>query len=64
MLGTKPLDTKVPGIDNLAKFVFDSLNGVLHADDGQPAKVVLLKTYHMDPPFAGKTLIKFKTSTN
>jgi len=64
LLGTRPMDTKVPDIDNLAKFVFDSLNGVLYADDSQLVKVVMLKMYHMDPPFTGKTLIKFKTSTN
>jgi len=64
LLGTEPLDTKVPDVDNLAKFVFDALNGVLYADDSQLAKVVLLKTYHMEPPFTGKTLIKFKSSTN
>jgi len=64
LLGTRPMDIKVPDIDNLAKFVFDSLNGVLYADDSQLVKVVLLKTYHMDPPFTGKTLIKFKMSTN
>ena len=64
LLGTRPLDTQVPNIDSLATFVFDSLHGVLHADDSQLVKVVMLKTYHMDPPFTGKTLIKFKTSTN
>jgi len=64
LLGTRPMDTKAPDIDNLAKFVFDSLNGVLYADDGQLVKVVMLKTCHMDPPFTGKALIKFKMSTN
>ena len=64
LLGTKPCDTKVPDIDNLAKFVLDALNGVLYADDRQLARLVLEKTYHMEPPFTGKTLIKFKTANN
>ena len=64
LLGTKPCDTKAPDIDNLAKFALDALNGVLHADDRQLARLVLEKTHHMEPPFAGKTAIKFKTANN
>lgn len=35
-------------IDNLAKFVLDSLNGVLYADDHQVVSLICTKCYHDD----------------
>ena len=53
-------DTRVPDIDNLAKFVLDALNGVVYKDDGQVCKLVLYKLVDNQPPCDGRTIIRFK----
>ena len=62
LLHTTPLDVHTPDLDNLAKFVMDALNGVIYTDDRQVVRLILRKTYHMEPPFTGKTRVSFKMS--
>ena len=40
---------KTPDIDNLVKGVFDSINGILWADDNQVASVAASKVYSTEP---------------
>lgn len=47
--------TSTPDVDNLAKFVFDSLNGVYWKDDKQIFHVDALKIYSTEP----RTVINF-----
>lgn len=41
--------TKKPDVDNLIKFVFDALNGILWADDSQIIRVTASKSYSNTP---------------
>ena len=52
-------DTKKPDIDNLAKFVMDSLNGVVYRDDAQVVKTTLYKVVDKLPPYEGRTVVQF-----
>ena len=52
-------DTKKPDIDNLAKFVMDSLNGVVYADDSQVVKTIMYKLVDNVAPFDGRTVVEF-----
>ena len=51
--------TKVPDIDNLAKFVLDALNGVVHKDDKQVSFLCLFKVGDSCPPHEGRTIVRF-----
>jgi Holliday junction resolvase RusA-like endonuclease len=42
-------------VDNLAKFVLDSLNGVLYEDDKQVASLQVTKVYDHEDPYTGST---------
>lgn len=55
----QPHDKK-PDIDNMAKFVLDSLNGVIYKDDEQVVKLVLYKTMDSVPPYEGRTIVEFR----
>lgn len=45
-------------MDNLAKFVLDSMNSVFYADDRQVVSLCIEKRY--DPDYYGKTTVKIK----
>jgi len=60
--GTRPWDAKRPDINNMAKLVMDALTGVLHPDDQQTVQMML--TCDTRPPHSGKTVIRFKSTTN
>jgi len=60
MLCSLPPDKSTPDADNLAKFAWDAINGVVHGDDRQIARIRNTKTFHTTPPFTGKTTVKFK----
>jgi len=64
LYGTQPWDTKRPDVDNLAKLVMDALSGVLYPDDQQIVQILMTKTCDTRPPYAGKTIIRFKSTTN
>jgi Holliday junction resolvase RusA-like endonuclease len=53
-------DVMRPDIDNLLKFVMDSLNGVLYNDDEQVVKLISYKMLDVEPPYEGRTVITFK----
>lgn len=53
-------DTKRPDIDNLTKFVMDSLQGVAYSDDKQVVSLVAEKQVDSIPPFTGRTLVEFE----
>ena len=46
---TKQWHVKKPDIDNLAKAIMDSLNGLAYKDDSQIYSLTLLKTYSESP---------------
>lgn len=48
-------------VDNLAKFVLDSLNGILYQDDRQVASLQIVKVYDHEEPFAGSTDVIIQT---
>ena len=60
MLNSHTPNKSTPDADNLAKFMCDAINGVVHADDRQIARIRITKTFHTTPPFTGKTAVKFK----
>lgn len=47
-LDGKPCDKK-PDIDNLVKFIFDALRGVLYTDDAQVVSGIFRKIYSITP---------------
>eukprot|EP00543_Licmophora_paradoxa_P006569 CAMPEP_0202455834 /NCGR_PEP_ID=MMETSP1360-20130828/13268_1 /ASSEMBLY_ACC=CAM_ASM_000848 /TAXON_ID=515479 /ORGANISM="Licmophora paradoxa, Strain CCMP2313" /LENGTH=60 /DNA_ID=CAMNT_0049075513 /DNA_START=266 /DNA_END=448 /DNA_ORIENTATION=- len=47
-------------VDNLAKFVLDSLNGVLYHDDRQVVELIAIKRYDNDDMCRGKTIVKIQ----
>lgn len=49
-----------PDIDNLAKFVLDSLKGVAYADDSQVVKLVLYKIMDSEDECNGATKVHIK----
>lgn len=49
-----------PDIDNLAKFVLDSLKGVAYADDSQVVKLVLYKIMDSEGECNGATKVHIK----
>lgn len=49
-----------PDIDNLAKFVLDSLKGVAYADDSQVVKLVLYKIMDSEGECNGCTKVQIK----
>ena len=49
-----------PDIDNLAKFVLDSLKGVAYADDSQVVKLVLYKIMDTEGECNGATKVHIK----
>ena len=49
-----------PDIDNLAKFVLDSLKGVAYADDSQVVKLVLYKIMDSEGECNGATKVQIK----
>jgi hypothetical protein len=51
-------------VDNLAKFVLDSLNGILYADDQQVVSLHCIKVYHDDEDFLGKSVLRITTITH
>ena len=52
-----------PDIDNLAKFVLDSLNGIAYQDDSQVVKLVVYKLMDSDFPCNGRTIVEVKEFT-
>jgi len=60
MLNSHAPNKSTPDADNLAKFACDAINGVVHSDDRQIARIQIPKTFHTTPTFTGKTAIKFK----
>ena len=52
-------DTMKPDLDNLVKFVMDSLQGVLHHDDDQVVKLQTYKLIDTEFPNEGKTQVAF-----
>jgi Holliday junction resolvase RusA-like endonuclease len=46
-----------PDIDNLDKFVLDSLQGLLYVNDSQVVQQQIQKLYHHQPPFTGQTVV-------
>ena len=48
---------KKPDIDNLDKFVLDSLQGFLFQNDSQVVKQTIRKVYHHQSPFGGQTKV-------
>lgn len=52
--------TMRPDIDNLVKFVLDSLNGVVYHDDRQVVKVVAYKMRDNDGYCNGRTVVEIK----
>ena len=55
-------DTMRPDMDNLLKFVMDSLNGVLCKDDEQVVKTVAHKLLDTERPCEGRTTVRFKAA--
>jgi Holliday junction resolvase RusA-like endonuclease len=51
-------------VDNLAKFVLDSLNGVLYEDDRQVASLHVIKVYDHEEPYSGSTDVTIQTMTD
>ena len=51
--------TKVPDIDNLAKFVLDALTGIVYTDDKQVCCLCLFKVGDSSPPYDGRTIVRF-----
>ena len=49
-----------PDIDNLAKFVLDSLKGIVYADDSQVVKLVLYKIMDTEGECNGATKVHIK----
>lgn len=50
-------------VDNFAKFVLDSLNGVLYQDDKQVASLQITKVYDDEEPYIGSTDVIIETMT-
>ena len=50
-------------VDNLAKFVLDSLNGVIYTDDKQVASLTVTKVYDDEEPWTGSTDVIIKSMT-
>ncbi|GFH58341.1 hypothetical protein CTEN210_14817 [Chaetoceros tenuissimus] len=50
-------------VDNFAKFVLDSLNGVLYQDDKQVASLQITKVYDDEEPYIGSTDVIVETMT-
>ena len=50
-------------VDNLAKFVLDSLNGILYTDDRQVASLTVTKVYDDEEPYTGSTDVIIKSMT-
>jgi len=50
-------------VDNLAKFVLDSLNGILYNDDRQVASLHVMKVYDDEEPYSGSTDVTIQTMT-
>jgi hypothetical protein len=50
-------------VDNLAKFVLDSLNSVLYQDDAQVVELCCQKYYHEEDQCLGKTVLRAKVVT-
>lgn len=46
-----------PDIDNLAKFVLDGMNGLVHHDDKQVVKLVVHKLFDLEHGCEGRTVI-------
>ena len=51
--------TYCPDVDNMAKLVLDSLQGIVYKDDKQVVKVTTTKSWDLHPPHTGRTIIKF-----
>lgn len=49
MLEGKIRPTKKPDIDNIAKIIFDSLNGIAYKDDSQIVSCIIEKFYWTEP---------------
>jgi Holliday junction resolvase RusA-like endonuclease len=52
-------DTMKPDLDNLVKFVMDSLQGIVYHDDDQVVKITTFKLMDTDSPYEGKTQLAF-----
>lgn len=50
-------------VDNFAKFILDSLNGVLYQDDKQVASLQITKVYDDENPYIGSTDVIIETMT-
>ena len=58
---TSHLQVTRTDVDNLAKFVLDSLNGVLYGDDRQVASLQVVKVYDDEEPWTGSTHVVIRT---
>jgi Holliday junction resolvase RusA-like endonuclease len=65
-VSTSHLQVTRTDVDNLAKFVLDSLNGVLYEDDRQVASLQVTKVYDDEYPYTGSTdvIIRAMTETH
>lgn len=52
--------TKKPDCDNLAKAVFDALNGIAYKDDSQIVHMICTKVYTLDEPRVEVTIKEVK----
>jgi Holliday junction resolvase len=58
------LEVTRPDVDNLAKFVLDSLNGVLYNDDRQVVSLHVMKVYDHEEPYSGSTDVIIRSMTS
>lgn len=62
-ISTSHLQVTRTDVDNLAKFVLDSLNGVLYEDDKQVASLQVTKVYDDEYPCTGSTDVIIRAMT-
>jgi Holliday junction resolvase RusA-like endonuclease len=62
-LASQHLQVTRTDVDNLAKFVLDSLNGVLYDDDRQVASLHVMKVYDHEEPYSGSTDVIIRSMT-
>lgn len=58
------LEVTRPDVDNLAKFVLDSLNGILYNDDRQVVSLHVMKMYDHEEPYSGATDVIIRSMTS
>jgi Holliday junction resolvase RusA-like endonuclease len=52
-----------PDLDNLDKFVLNSLQGLIFTNDSQIVSQTICKSYDLNPPFAGRTEVHIYPTT-